>query len=466
MWRSLVAWAAMAALAIPARALVAAGLSSIPGVSEALLVCVMNAEDPAKGTRGVAGTWAGPAPAFHIAKMKLPFLHALAPNAGFKDDVFLSAVDPSAVMQESKPTSAAVLADASAVEPPLVTLTLWALKTLEASKGQATFVDVGADIGAYTVPVARAGFQVVAFEPMPFHRTALQRSLCMNPDAGSRVMLLAVAMTDAEGECAIGPQLGRPARTGVFCGDDRASVDVYGTVLGTSFDAIAARGIGLPVSSVMRIDMPGLEAKVLQGSMAWLSSEDAPAMVQITVSARTGNAVLNFMRRRGYLLVSRAGHSNGTWTPTAHPIEDVTAIDGVPAALAVWRAALDAGEPWARRDEAYVEEGAMGLVRGVMIFVTPAFAELSGMPVARNPLPRMPLVHSTIVGDDWSELPWEVAEDDYPMFKDLPVAFMNSDGGLTINMALLPPACRSANLSQGPCAEPAQVLLRNSGYAA
>lgn len=88
------------------------------------------------------------------------------------------------------------------------------------------------------------------------------------------------------------------------------------------------------------------------------------------------------------------------------------------------------------------------------------------MPVARNPLPRMPLVHSTIVGDDWSELPWEVAEDDYPMFKDLPVAFMNSDGGLTINMALLPPACRSANLSQGPCAEPAQVLLRNSGYAA
>lgn len=75
-------------------------------------------------------------------------------------------------MQESKPTSAAVLADASAVEPPLVTLTLWALKTLEASKGQATFVDVGADIGAYTVPVARAGFQVVAFEPMPFHRRA------------------------------------------------------------------------------------------------------------------------------------------------------------------------------------------------------------------------------------------------------------------------------------------------------
>ena len=73
------------------------------------------------------------------------------------------------------------------------------------------------------------------------------------------------------------------------------------------------------------------------------------------------------LRRRGYLLVSRAGHSNGTWTPTAHPIEDVTAIDGVPAALAVWRAALDAGEPWARRDEAYVEEGAMGLVRGVMV---------------------------------------------------------------------------------------------------
>ena len=52
------------------------------------------------------------------------------------------------------------------------------------------FLDIGANIGIYTLSIAAHGFQVVAFEPMVTNQQVLQLSLCANPGVTQCVTLV------------------------------------------------------------------------------------------------------------------------------------------------------------------------------------------------------------------------------------------------------------------------------------
>lgn len=52
------------------------------------------------------------------------------------------------------------------------------------------FVDVGANVGVYTLFVAAYGFNVLAFEPLHVNVMALRHSLCANPLLMQRITLL------------------------------------------------------------------------------------------------------------------------------------------------------------------------------------------------------------------------------------------------------------------------------------
>ena len=57
-----------------------------------------------------------------------------------------------------------------------------------------TFLDVGANLGYYTLLFAHHGYHVLAVEPMLLNRKAITASLCANPRLASRVKLLPVAL--------------------------------------------------------------------------------------------------------------------------------------------------------------------------------------------------------------------------------------------------------------------------------
>jgi FkbM family methyltransferase len=70
------------------------------------------------------------------------------------------------------------------------------LDTLHAS----TFIDVGANIGYYSLLVAAKGVSVIAVEASPQVLPALERSILLNHDLSSRIRLVRAAASDLEGE--------------------------------------------------------------------------------------------------------------------------------------------------------------------------------------------------------------------------------------------------------------------------
>jgi len=60
-----------------------------------------------------------------------------------------------------------------------------------------TFLDIGANLGYYSLLFAKQGYRVIAVEPGTNNRRAINASLCMNPDIAGLVQVLPLALTDA-----------------------------------------------------------------------------------------------------------------------------------------------------------------------------------------------------------------------------------------------------------------------------
>jgi len=63
---------------------------------------------------------------------------------------------------------------------------------------QGTFLDIGANIGYYTMTFAHAGYNVIAVEPMARNRAAMEGTLCLNPELRSRVKIVPVALVQPD----------------------------------------------------------------------------------------------------------------------------------------------------------------------------------------------------------------------------------------------------------------------------
>lgn len=93
---------------------------------------------------------------------------------------------------------------------------------------QIYFVDIGANIGTYTIAVAAAGFSVLSFEPMRINQNAVRLSLCANPDAMQRVTFFNSGLGSAASRCEIWTD---PTNflNGVTVCDSEGSKPQYGT---------------------------------------------------------------------------------------------------------------------------------------------------------------------------------------------------------------------------------------------
>jgi FkbM family methyltransferase len=149
---------------------------------------------------------------------------------------------------------------------------------LEHVRDEDLVFDIGANVGAYCVPIGRRFPQarVVAFEPIPLNAALIDVSILANRTANVEVVRACV--TDA------------PGTVEFSVSEDSA----YSSMIATQRKAEAGRLVcravslddyvldrALPSPDVVKIDVEGAELKVLQGAVRLFSEDSRPRFVMI-----------------------------------------------------------------------------------------------------------------------------------------------------------------------------------------
>jgi len=144
-----------------------------------------------------------------------------------------------------------------------------------------TFIDIGANLGWYSLMFARMGYNVIAVEPMGVNRKAMLATLCLNPDIRDRVKLLPVALVapeDSSQVCVLYSTRNNRGNGILKCSADKASApcnpdaeDKRGAacelVKVSTLDGLLKEQ-GVTAVDVVKMDIEGFECNVLRGGQS------------------------------------------------------------------------------------------------------------------------------------------------------------------------------------------------------
>jgi FkbM family methyltransferase len=177
------------------------------------------------------------------------------------------------------------------------------------------FVDVGANVGAYTVLAsAAAGAETMAFEPVPATFALLARNVRLN-GCEALVDLRNAGLGDVPGTGRV--TTGRGAENHVVAGTP--SEPAVETVLHRLDDVLGERP-----ARFLKIDVEGFEQRVLRGSVRTLACPELlGVLVELNGGARRyegrDDAAAVSLERAGFVRVAYdpAARRLATWTPAA-----------------------------------------------------------------------------------------------------------------------------------------------------
>jgi FkbM family methyltransferase len=151
-------------------------------------------------------------------------------------------------------------------------------------------LDIGANIGAYSLMAAYYGFTVHAFEPLEMNIALFRASLCANSQLvdESRVTIHQSLVGDQEGSCNV-YQAGHSKGLGVMCCGpaecakiDKSYNKFQKSMPITKLDSVLGTSIKGHVAFV-KMDVEGAECKVLNGGTKLLEPPFHPDMIQSEV---------------------------------------------------------------------------------------------------------------------------------------------------------------------------------------
>lgn len=174
------------------------------------------------------------------------------------------------------------------MEPPEMGLTLHLLRD------NSLFVDIGSNIGAFTILASAAvGARSVAVEPVPATFARLQRNIAINR-VTDRVEIRQLGVSDRPGRLRF--SVGLDAMNHVMREDEPGP---FVEVAVTTLDAL----IGDRAPTLIKIDVEGHEEAVLRGASQTLARPDVLAVImEVCGAGRTDSNVA------GRLIAAMAGH--------------------------------------------------------------------------------------------------------------------------------------------------------------
>ena len=147
---------------------------------------------------------------------------------------------------------------------------------VQACQGVNTFVDIGANIGLVSLPLAKAlpHLKVFSFEPDPLIAAKFKANLELNPELSSRVHLIEKAVSNKDGTLSFHSDA-NTANEGTGRIMEGAGLEVKTTRLDNFF---------LPdrTPDVIKMDIEGAELQAIQGMQRW-PSEALPQLLLIEV---------------------------------------------------------------------------------------------------------------------------------------------------------------------------------------
>jgi FkbM family methyltransferase len=190
----------------------------------------------------------------------------------------------------------------------------------------ATCLDVGANIGAHALVMARAAGpagRVIAFEPHPELCERLRENVALN--AGCRVEVVAAAVAGSDGEAelhAYDPGAYHRGGSSLLPGDARGREGGGATLrVPTLCGATIEQRFALARCDVVKIDVEGYDGVVLE-SLAALVERTRPVLVfehRAATWARTGRSLADTLGRLGALGYALFVVQDGATRPLAGP---------------------------------------------------------------------------------------------------------------------------------------------------
>jgi FkbM family methyltransferase len=150
------------------------------------------------------------------------------------------------------------------------------LKRVRKASDRPVAIDVGANIGIFTLEMARLGFEVHAFEPVATTFARLKKNVEALPRSGSSVTLNQSACGDREGAVpfAVDERSAGENRIAVAGRDTGVPVEVSCITL----DAYCARA-SIAAIDFLKIDVEGMEPRVIRGAARLLRARKVAAML-------------------------------------------------------------------------------------------------------------------------------------------------------------------------------------------
>lgn len=147
------------------------------------------------------------------------------------------------------------------------------------------FVDVGANIGVYSMVAAARGARVVAFEPFPQAREAFLENVTLNGCA-DRVTVHPCALSDERSTMTLTTDLESSNHLVVGAGSG-LTVDVRLLDEVLSNDALSGRRV-----AIVKVDAEGFDANVLRGARRILTEQKPCVIVEVWAGGREVREIL------------------------------------------------------------------------------------------------------------------------------------------------------------------------------
>jgi len=193
-----------------------------------------------------------------------------------------------------------------------------------------TLLDIGANIGDYTMLFASKGYNVIAVEPMTRNRAAMQGSLCLNPQFKDRVTIVPAALVApdevADKRCVIRSTnyninigngfltCGKQAEVKPCQAGDSNCEDIAVKTLSSALEELNVKSI-----DVVKMDVENYECHVFAGGES-LFTKYHPKLLQVeTMWGKTGECVADMAKKYSYNAI-KVGDNTEMVAKTRHTL--------------------------------------------------------------------------------------------------------------------------------------------------